>query len=303
MEDYVYTFLVRLARTEDSLGEAKTRVAVLTGNLKWRSQTAYLFIKGAIIAEEMEAAPDHIDFSENQWKQIQVHQLCSTTCDSLAIIKQLYEFEREKSGILEYMSSRGDNKGYDKERYRLNAHKPLLLLKLETIESFSHNKLLDIICKREVTKLSEQQIEQLLAEYYRIKQAEYKAMYEDASKNGETKFERSKLEGKCLINVVTHQQLEDYFKFVSQKRADEQAQRYWDELKNYDFIRKKDSVQVVSELADYELRLAVAEQWISLDNSRKHLFAREDVVNGKPEILKKKEEWDKKEKERKMVRF
>lgn len=34
MEDYVYTFLVRLARTEDSLGEAKTRVAVLTGNLK-----------------------------------------------------------------------------------------------------------------------------------------------------------------------------------------------------------------------------------------------------------------------------
>lgn len=29
MEDYVYTFLVRLARTEDSLGEAKTRVAFL----------------------------------------------------------------------------------------------------------------------------------------------------------------------------------------------------------------------------------------------------------------------------------
>ena len=74
MEDYVYTFLVRLARTEDSLGEAKTRVAVLTGNLKWRSQTAYLFIKGAIIAEEMEATPDHIDFSENQWKQIQEAQ-------------------------------------------------------------------------------------------------------------------------------------------------------------------------------------------------------------------------------------
>ena len=74
MEDYVYTFLVRLARTEDSLGEVKTRVAVLTGNLKWRSQTAYLFIKGANIAEEMEAAPDHIDFSENQWKQIQEAQ-------------------------------------------------------------------------------------------------------------------------------------------------------------------------------------------------------------------------------------
>ena len=29
MEDYVYTFLVRLARTEDSLGEVKTRVQFL----------------------------------------------------------------------------------------------------------------------------------------------------------------------------------------------------------------------------------------------------------------------------------
>ena len=74
MEDYVYTFLVRLARTEDSSGESKTRVAVLTGDIKWRSQTEYVFIKGAIIAEEMEAASDHIDFSENQWKQIQETQ-------------------------------------------------------------------------------------------------------------------------------------------------------------------------------------------------------------------------------------
>ena len=63
MEDYEYTFLVRLARAENASGE-----------IKWRSQIAYLFIKGAVMAENMDAAPDHIDFSKEQWKQIQDDQ-------------------------------------------------------------------------------------------------------------------------------------------------------------------------------------------------------------------------------------
>lgn len=74
MEDYVYTFLVRLARAENESGETKARVAVLTGEIRWRSQTAYLFIKGAVMAENMDAAPDHIDFSGEQWNQIQEDQ-------------------------------------------------------------------------------------------------------------------------------------------------------------------------------------------------------------------------------------
>lgn len=74
MEDYVYTFLVRLARNEDTTGELKARVAVLTGDIKWRSQEVYLFVKGAVVAEEMDAVPDHIDFSGEQWKQIQKDQ-------------------------------------------------------------------------------------------------------------------------------------------------------------------------------------------------------------------------------------
>ena len=75
MEDYVYTFLVRLARAENASGEIKARVAVLTGEIKWRSQTAYLFIKGAVMTENMDAAPDHIDFSGENWDQLQEDQM------------------------------------------------------------------------------------------------------------------------------------------------------------------------------------------------------------------------------------
>lgn len=74
MEDYVYTFLVRLARAEETSGEQKCKVAVLTGETKWQAGVTYLFVKGAVMAEKMEAAPDHIDFSDEVWKKIHEDQ-------------------------------------------------------------------------------------------------------------------------------------------------------------------------------------------------------------------------------------
>ena len=74
MEDYVYTFLIRLARTEENQEVQKGRVAVLTGEIKWKTGTAYLFIRGAVMAEDMEAAVDHVDFSVQVWKQIHEDQ-------------------------------------------------------------------------------------------------------------------------------------------------------------------------------------------------------------------------------------
>lgn len=70
MEDYVYTFLVRLARAEEASGEQKSKVAVLTGEIKWQTGVTYLFVKGAVMAEEMEVASDHIDFSDEIWKKL-----------------------------------------------------------------------------------------------------------------------------------------------------------------------------------------------------------------------------------------
>lgn len=70
IEDYVYTFLVRLSRSE----EEKARVAILTGESRWYGGTSYLFIKGALMVEEMEAALDHIDFTEEIWQKVYEEQ-------------------------------------------------------------------------------------------------------------------------------------------------------------------------------------------------------------------------------------
>lgn len=74
MEDYVYTFLVRLSRAENENEGQKARVAVLTGETKWWSGTTYLFVKGALMVNDMEAAQDHVDFTDEIWVKIHAEQ-------------------------------------------------------------------------------------------------------------------------------------------------------------------------------------------------------------------------------------
>ena len=74
IEDYVYTFLGRTASSEKILGSKEGCAAVLTGEIKWQEGIAYIFVKGAILAKNMEAAREHIDFSEEIWADIHEEQ-------------------------------------------------------------------------------------------------------------------------------------------------------------------------------------------------------------------------------------
>lgn len=67
VEDYVYTFLNRLAEEEKEQGKA----AVLTGEIKWTADMTCVFVKGALAADGMEATSEHIDFSEEIWQRLQ----------------------------------------------------------------------------------------------------------------------------------------------------------------------------------------------------------------------------------------
>ena len=52
IEDYVYTFLTRLARNEISPGKEPCNIAVFTGETKWNNGITYLFIRGALMVED-----------------------------------------------------------------------------------------------------------------------------------------------------------------------------------------------------------------------------------------------------------
>ena len=62
IEDYVYTFLGRLA-DQKSHSKEVCGIAVFTGETKWDSGITYIFIRGALIVEDMEVTAEHIEFS------------------------------------------------------------------------------------------------------------------------------------------------------------------------------------------------------------------------------------------------
>lgn len=74
IEDYVYTFLGRMAGAEHVQEKECGCLAVLVGDTKWNNGATYLFIRGALRVEDAEANPDHIDFSEKIWAKIHEEQ-------------------------------------------------------------------------------------------------------------------------------------------------------------------------------------------------------------------------------------
>ncbi len=70
VEDYVYTFLGRISQVRQAAGDGAGCVAVLTGSIKRAEGITYVFIKGALLAEGMEASAEHIGFTEEIWKKL-----------------------------------------------------------------------------------------------------------------------------------------------------------------------------------------------------------------------------------------
>lgn len=74
VEDYVYTFLGKVAARTKQSAERKGSLAVLLGEGKWAGGTNYIFIRGALEAEGAEAAAEHIGFTDEIWTQIHQEQ-------------------------------------------------------------------------------------------------------------------------------------------------------------------------------------------------------------------------------------
>lgn len=66
MEDYVYTFLKKIARNPHGDEVA----AILFGSCHWTGQGDYIFIRSALQIRNLELSPEHIRFDDKVWGQV-----------------------------------------------------------------------------------------------------------------------------------------------------------------------------------------------------------------------------------------
>lgn len=64
MEDYVHTFMMRAAEQEPN-----ARVGLLLGKSNWMDGVTYIFIRSALLMEEMDVSLEHISFTDEIWQQ------------------------------------------------------------------------------------------------------------------------------------------------------------------------------------------------------------------------------------------
>lgn len=70
IEDYVYTFLGRVAAAGENKEEKERCLAVFVGETKWNAGTGYLFIRGAVLVSGEEISQEHVEFTDAMWQQI-----------------------------------------------------------------------------------------------------------------------------------------------------------------------------------------------------------------------------------------
>lgn len=64
MEDYVHTFMARIAGQE-----SEARIGLLLGKSNWMDGITYIFIRSALLMEKMEVSLEHISFTDEIWQQ------------------------------------------------------------------------------------------------------------------------------------------------------------------------------------------------------------------------------------------
>lgn len=67
IEDYAHTFLEKLAAE----GRKQGKTAILFGQINWQEGSAYTFIRGALLVENLDAAPEKVAFTEEIWTWIE----------------------------------------------------------------------------------------------------------------------------------------------------------------------------------------------------------------------------------------
>ena len=235
-------------------------------------------------------------------KQLKDNNLYTSPVDSAKIYEQLYTYKLEQKVNWEYLRYiEATNDHIKRDEARLWAYRPLPIIQLETCQPAYNNRVLDIVCKREKIGLPADIVEALLTSYSQLLQDEYKHKYETPTYD--ESYNRRNQENKSICQIVPHPLLDKYFGIIILNNAKEQVQKDWEILLDYDLAIPTDSMKVTKELLNYETCLAIANQWIEVDNSREHQFTKSDIVNGKPQLLKQLDSEKRKRRNEKIVKF
>lgn len=224
--------------------------------------------------------------------------------DSARIYRLLYPYEYERAGGLAYYRAMKENILHDRFRDSMACHQPAI-----TILYDGHRNLhpwswpLNILHHRDSLDLSGKQVDAIVSVYRQVQENEFKDKYNRNPESEEDRFNRGRFEKDELVKVLNAKQMDAYFTIRNRKGAESDAKKDWEKLDGHGLVTSTDSLAVLKDLLDYRLRVRLANEWIGIEKSKRNEFAKRDIIDNRPELLKKLDEKIKADRERNVVRF
>ncbi|MCC2600308.1 hypothetical protein [Sphingobacterium sp. FBM7-1] len=223
--------------------------------------------------------------------------------DSARIYRLLYPYEYERTGGLAYYRAMKENILHDRFRDSIACLQPDI-----TILYDGHRNLhpwswpLNILHHRDSLDLSGEQINSLVSMYRKVQEGEFRSRYLKTDDSRE-RFDRWEFEKTELVKVLTPLQIDHYLLIRNRKSAEEDSKKDWEKLNEHGLVQSADSIAVLKDLLGYRLRLRLSDEWIGIERSKKNEFAKRDIIDNRPELLKNLEEKIKADRDRNVVRF
>jgi|GEM_PF-4431799 len=218
----------------------------------------------------------------NQIRKINaIHHLTKDTVTAFNQAKQ-YFISREAESYLA-----GTNlKKQDSVRKVFDSKKPLMILKSDAAgHKLPTSMLAEVLYAAKAMALSDPQSDSLFNAYKIMAQQKYAYMLLKHVPLNTDKYEDS-----TIKKVLTADQYELFLPIKYQHTAEKNASKDWAKLDAIGLTKGVDANTVNKENTEYELKLLVANDRISRNKTQENLFAKKDVENAKPALLRKLDE-------------
>lgn len=220
--------------------------------------------------------------------------------DSLREAEIIHLFELNRLATNEYWKSSGNDHEYKKNDSIFNENQPESLHKLNRYKaipwwiigkSFLDNKKEIGLSMNQITSIIDI-AHIVLQEIERRKEIKFT---ED--------FNNRSYEYSLLLDVVTREQMDKYLLISKNRDSKDIVKRYMPDLEKYNLVDEQNKKDVENQLFKYSLRLQIAREWTTIDNSKENLLRERNITDNKPAILKELDEEKRKERESRIVRF
>lgn len=237
--------------------------------------------------------------AQSDFSDLKKNRLCQVS-DSMTVYPELYQYELTRQANIELLQYQGDKNAYDRSVRLYDASKPVWLYRLSAAKANTSKwRVLYAVYNKNELQLSEKQIDSLISRHQQMCKQDFEQRY-GKSQLGFTTKEH---ENETLLRILTPVQLTTFLQILNKEVSRKNAQTDWEKLKQYKLVNDFDKERTINELKEYQLKLLVADGMNSMEKNKKNSFARQDIIDNKPAVLKELEISIKREREKKVVRF